>query len=172
MDKIEPNPKLIVPIVVGVILFVTDFTFGWLSLITGPVPMLFVIAIIIGILSPDIENTVWATIIAWITSVLVSSLVAITVLGYVPSSNVPVFGAMMYVIVHSPHVSIEILYGADLNHAPFVHWMLAPMFYVFSFGFSALGGLLGKYLRKGIQKKSEVQIAVVEETPIAQETTE
>jgi len=67
---------LVLAVIIGIIIFETDLVFGWLTMICGPVPVIFVMAIIIGIIAGKIGVALLSTLLTWVFGILIGVLMA------------------------------------------------------------------------------------------------
>ena len=67
---------MLIAIIVGITLFVSDLVFGWMTFLSGPIPVIFVMTIIVGIIAGQVGDAVKATFLTWLLGILLSSLLA------------------------------------------------------------------------------------------------
>ena len=104
---------------VGVILFISDLLVGWMSFILGPIPVIFIIALVIGIIAGNVGDAVKATFLTWLLGILLGCLLA------------PVLFADLW----SEDVFLPLL-------------PLIIMMYMVSFLVAAIGGIIGTVIYK------------------------
>lgn len=83
-DEIEARKRrknrMLLAILTGVVIFISDFLLGWLSIVSGPIPVIFVIAIIIGLIAGDSNNALKSTCLAWMFGLSIGAVMVILIL--------------------------------------------------------------------------------------------
>jgi hypothetical protein len=145
--------KPILAIIIGIVLFISDLVFGWLTAISGPVPVIFIIAIIIGIVAGGVGYALLCTLISWILGLLIGTLIAPYVLVEIISPSDTFLSIFLKVLIWSIRGLFAFTYEGNLVEIIVVNFLtlvvmliIAPVVYVFSFIFSALGGFIGVVL--------------------------
>lgn len=159
MEKLEFDLRLLIPIVVGVTLFVTDYAIGWLTLISGPIPVIFIIAFIIGLLAGNVEDALGTTFVTIIIGIPLAALITPFIMSDIVVSEAALL-ILMFIVVpaYTMRGTITALFGISLyGDGLFLHLMMAFTLYPIMFVFSALGGKLGEYLRNEPDDTSELQ---------------
>ncbi len=153
---------MLIATAVGIALFVLDLTFGWLTFIISPFPVLFIIALIIGIIAGDIGDAARATLIAWFFGILIGCLLApLIFLGLFWTDESPITSEELlllplFVIMWSTRGSfinmqiegslITIITAAAVW---IIIWaIVTPVIYLLSFAMAAIGGFIGKRVHK------------------------
>ena len=144
--------ELLIAILVGVIIFITDLAFGWLSFLTGPFPVLFVMATIIGIVAGTVGDAVKATFLTWVFGILLGCLLAPIIFAEFWSDEVFLPLLPLIVMMWSTRgMFIEFQFEGTWVEAMAVAagmlilWLvLTPMLYLMSFAVAAIGGFIGK----------------------------
>ena len=163
--------EFVLAIVVGVVLFITDLAFGWLTFLTGPFPMIFIIAIVVGIVAGRIGDAVLATFLTWVIGILLGCLFAPIIFAELWSDDVFLPLTPLIVMLWSTRgMFIDYEFEGTWVEAMavaagmFIIWLvLTPMLYLMSFVAAVIGGFIGKLIhqRLGITK-SEQSIQSVE----------
>ncbi len=140
------------PIYVGVAIFATEFALGWLSFILVIIPMIFVLALIVGYFVDTIEDSIVVYSIVLIIGNLLGGLILAIVLF--PSWLGPgridlgVLGVLFFI---APFMAMSgastMLNGFALTEFTLIIFLIAPVLYFFSFGFAAVGSRIGNRLR-------------------------
>lgn len=146
--NIKLNQQITVPIVLGIILIVTDYMFSWLSFILGPIPMLFVVSILIGVLTRDVEVAVITTIVSMAIGVGVCALITPFMFGIAVTSLDEVMILLFYTAVYTSRGPIFFFTGLPvLSEAILLYVLVAPLQYFIAPGFSAIGAKIGERFR-------------------------
>jgi hypothetical protein len=141
---------------VGVILFISDLLVGWMSFILGPIPVIFIIALVIGIIAGNVGDAVKATFLTWLLGILLGCLLAPVLFADLWSEDVflpllPLIIMMwstrgMFIGLEFEGNWIEALaVAAGLA----ILWLVVtPMLYMVSFLVAAIGGIIGTVIYK------------------------
>jgi hypothetical protein len=156
--KIEP----ILAIIVGLALFLSDLAFGWLTMISGPIPVIFVMAIIIGIIAGGIGKALLCTLVSWAFGLLIGALTAPIILADVVSPSQDFFTLFIIVFLYSLRGMYSFTYEGNIVEVIVmgllylvVMLIITPIIYLMSFIFSALGGYIGIVIRRSRSKPEE-----------------
>ncbi len=148
--------KVLLAVIIGIILFITDMLYGWISVSLGGVWTLFIIILIIGILAGDISG---GFIAGLLTELIGVGLLAISPEIFFPEVTITatdIFSRMWLVM------SLSISYSMRFPDAP-IPWIegiviiallvvLAPFVYAMALFFGLLGGLIGRFIHPRIFK--------------------
>jgi len=167
----------ILSIIVGLALFLTDFVFGWLTFLCGPIPVIFIMAIIIGVVAGEHGGAVFATMITWIGGILIGILIAPIVFVGDLNPDQSILGLFFFVFfyslrgLYSYQVEGNIIEVIVTGLAYFLLMLIfTPVLYLFSFAFAPIGVVIGKFIRSRVGPRNVKQRPVVQETPIIQST--
>jgi hypothetical protein len=151
VDIPQIDPKLYALIIASTIIFILDYVFGWLSFITGPISILFVIGLLIGLISGDVVDAVLVTVTSLALGVGICALITPFVFGPVVTSTPEIMSYPSYVFyaaVYATRGPFFFLTGIPLEGEAFiVYFFVAPLHYIFSPGFSAIGAKISERLR-------------------------
>jgi hypothetical protein len=148
--------KMLLAVIIGIILFITDMLYGWISFSLGGVWTLFIIILIVGILAGDISG---GFIAGLLTELIGVGLLAISPEIFFPEVTITatdIFSRMWLVM------SLSISYHMRFPDAP-IPWIegiviiallvvLAPFVYAMALFFGFLGGLIGRFIHPRIFK--------------------
>ena len=170
------NRMVLYATLVGVTLFVSDLVLGWMTFLTGPIPVIIVIAIVIGIVAGKAGDAVWATFLTWILGILLGCLLAPVIFaefwtgeGFLPMLPLIVMmwstRGMVMDFQFEGNIFEVIAVAAGLT----IIWLvLTPMLYLMSFGVAAISGFIGKKIHARLRfTQSEIPPHAYE-TPEAQ----
>lgn len=161
--------KMLLAIIIGVVLFITDMRFGWISVYTGGIWMIFLLLFIVGILAGDISGGFIAG--------LLTELIGVGLLALIPSILAPEaiitstdLFARMWAIM-----ALSLSYSARFPSAP-VPWIeglvivillivLAPLVYAMALFFGLLGGVFGRIIHPRIFKPKDAPVHVPSQEP-------
>ncbi|MBN2228740.1 MAG: hypothetical protein JW779_04030 [Candidatus Thorarchaeota archaeon] len=157
--------ELIVAIVAGSLIFLSDLLFGWLTLICGPIPVIFIIAIIIGIFAGNVGDALLSTFLSWVLGILLGVLLAPLIFAGLLAEGQDFFGLFLLVFLYSLRgmfswqlegTIVEVFLMGFIYLI--VMLVVAPIIYLISFVFAVLGGIIGKLIRERfIKEKSPIQ---------------
>ena len=154
------NRELLLAVVVGIILFETDLVFGWLTMISGPVPVIFIMAIIIGIIAGKIGTALLSTLLTWVLGILIAVLMAPIVFVDYFTTEPSYFTLFVFVFIYSIRGMYSFTFEGDLIEVIVVGLLylvvmivITPIIYLFSFVFAVAGGVIGGVLRDSLAKK-------------------
>jgi len=155
--------EFILATVVGVILFVSDLVFGWLTMISGPIPVIFIMAIIIGIIAGGIGLALLSTLASWVIGILIGALIGPFVIVDLLGTEQTFFGLFVFVFIYSIRGMFSFTYEGNIVEVLLlgllyliVMLVITPIIYALSFVLAALGGILGKLLRKSMENEGEM----------------
>ena len=147
--------ELSLAIIVGISLFLTDLVFGWLTFISGPIPVIFIMAIIIGIVAGTNKDAIISTMVAWIGGIGIGILIAPIVFVDILNPDQTLLGLILFIPMYSLRgmfawtVEGNIIEIMVLGLVFFlVMLIITPVIYLFSFVFSVIGAVIGKLIRK------------------------
>lgn len=148
--------KVLFAIIVGIILFVTEFNFGWMSFGLGGIWAIFIIVFIVGILAGDISGGFVAGFLTLFLSV--------GLLAVIPALVNPEFGIAATDILSRMWLvmALSLSFSTRFPDAP-VPWVetlvivillivLAPVVYVMALLFGPIGGGIGRIIHPRIFK--------------------
>jgi len=142
-------------IIVGISLFLTDLVFGWLTFISGPIPVIFIMAIIIGIVAGTNGGAIQCTMMSWIGGIGIGILIAPIVFADIINPDQTLLGLILFIPMYSLRGMfawtvegnvIEIMVVGLVYFL--VMLIITPVIYLFSFVFSVIGAVIGKLIRK------------------------
>jgi hypothetical protein len=164
------DQKRDITIVVGILLFIFNYAFSWLRLLLGPVPMVLIVAIIIGLMAQNVEDALWMTMAIWIVGTIVGAFMLPFVWSELfPSSNATdivtiVIGFLMFATILSIRDSLAVVIGTSYTYAPLAFFLLAPFIYGIAFGLSLVMVILRQYQRcKTVPIKKELKLEAPED---------
>ena len=161
--------KVLLALVIGIILFITDMLFGWISVSLGGVWTLFIIIFIVGILAGDISGGFLAGLLTELLGVGLLAMAPEVFFPEVTITATDIFSRMWLVM------SLSISYSMRFPDAP-IPWIegiviiallvvLAPIVYAMALFFGPLGGLIGRFIHPRIFKPKEAPPPVPSQEP-------
>ena len=169
--------EFLLAIIVGLVIFLTDLIFGWLTFLSGPIPVIFIIAIIIGFVAGTHAGAVGATMITWIGGILIGVLIAPIVFVDTLNPDQTLLGLFLFVFIYSVRGFYTFTYEGNIIEVLvvgliyfIVMLIVTPVLYLISFAFVPIGVVIGKFIRRRVGGRPEKQIPVVQETPVIQST--
>jgi len=148
--------KVLFATIIGLILFITEFNFGWMSFALGGLWAIFIIVFIVGILAGDVSGG--------FVSGLLTLLLGVAILATVPALVNPEYGVAATDILSRMWIimALSLSYSTRFPDAP-VPWvetlvivvlliLLAPIVYVMALIFGPIGGLIGRFIYPRIFK--------------------
>lgn len=173
MAKLE----FLLSIIVGLSLFLTDLIFGWLTFLSGPIPVIFIIAIIIGLIAGAHGSAVGATMITWVGGIFIGVLIAPIVFVDILNPDQSLLGLFIFVFLYSVRGFYTLTYEGNIIEVLVVGLLyivvmliITPVLYLFSFAFVPIGVVIGKFIRKRVSGRSEKPKHMAQETPMIQST--
>ncbi|MGY5855163.1 MAG: hypothetical protein RTS72_01095 [Candidatus Thorarchaeota archaeon] len=161
--------KILFATIVGIILFITEFNFGWMSFALGGLWAVFIIVFIVGILAGDISGGFVAG--------LLTLLLGVGILAVIPALLNPEFGiaatdilSRMWLIM-----ALSLSFSTRFPDAP-VPWvetlvvvilliLLAPIVYGMALIFGPMGGLIGRFIYPRIFKPEGTPVRAITPAP-------
>jgi hypothetical protein len=161
--------KVLLAMIIGIILFITDMRFGWISVSVGGVWTLFIIIFIVGILAGDISGGFIAGILTELLGVGILAMIPEILVPEVTVSATDILSRMWIVM------ALSVSYSARFPDAP-VPWIeglviiillivLAPLVYGMALFFGLIGGLLGRFIHPRIIKPKGAPVSVPSQEP-------
>lgn len=151
---------LVLAVIIGIIIFESDLVFGWLTLISGPVPVIFIMAVIIGIIAGKIGAALLSTLLTWVFGILIAVLMAPIIFVDYLASDSSYITIFLFVLIYSIRGMFSFTYEGDLVEVIVVGLLyiivmiiVTPIIYLFSFVFAVAGGVIGRILRDSLMKK-------------------
>jgi hypothetical protein len=151
---------LVLAIIIGIIIFESDLVFGWLTLVSGPIPVIFIMAVIIGIIAGKIGNALLSTLLTWVFGILIAVLMAPIVFADYFTSEPSYITLFLFVFIYSIRGMYSFTYEGNLVEVIVVGLLylimmliITPLIYLFSFIFAVAGGVIGRVLRDSLMKK-------------------
>ncbi len=145
--------EMLVAILVGVTIFVTDFIYGWLTFLTGPFPVIFVMAFIIGLIAGNGTKGILATIVTWVIGLGLGYVFAPILLADFMGPDTTelglIFGTLMWPL-RGYYDSFNVDNVVQAIGLVIVSLFLTPVMYLFSLGVGGFGGVVGKFVRKRV----------------------
>ncbi len=162
--------KMLLALIIGLILFITDMRFGWISVSIGGVWTLFLIIFIVGVIAGDISGGFLAGLLTALLGVGLLALIPEILVPELTISATDLFARMWIVMAAS------ISYSARFPDAP-VPWiealvisillvLLAPLVYGLAMFFGPVGGLFGRFIHPKIFKPKEAPVHVPSQEPV------
>ena len=149
-------------ILIGTSLFVLDFILGWLRYVTAWVPMIFVLALIIGLIAGNIEDGTGALLI----TLIIGTVIGAFLLPFLwppasPSGTGITLEGIVGLFIFAPAYAVRgwlmPLVSNSFDEVVLVSVLAAPGFYFLSFGFAAIGGKIAEYLWAEPEDTSDLQ---------------
>lgn len=147
--------EYILSIIVGVSLFLTDLVFGWLTFISGPIPVIFIMAIIIGIIAGTNVEAVTSTMLSWIGGIGIGILIAPIVFADIMNPDQTLLGLVIFIPIYSLRGTFAWTFEGNIVEIMvvglvflLVMLIITPIIYLFSLMFSVIGAVIGRYIRK------------------------
>jgi len=169
--------EFLLAIIVGLAVFLTDFIFGWLTFLSGPIPVIFIIAIIIGLVAGTHPGAVFFFFFTWIGGILIGVLIAPIVFVDVINPDQTLLGLVLFVFVYPLRGFYTLSYEGNIVEVlvmGIVYLILmlivTPVLYLISFAFAPIGVVIGKFIRRRVGGRSVDPSPVVQETPVIQST--
>jgi len=161
--------KVLFAIIIGIILFITDMLYGWLSVSLGGIWTLFIIIFIVGILAGDISGGFTAGLLTELLGVGLLAIAPEIFFREVTITATDIFARMWLVM------SLSISYSMRFPDAP-IPWIegiviiallivLAPIVYAMALFFGPLGGLFGRFIHPRVFKPKEAPARVPSQEP-------
>jgi len=162
--------KILFATIVGIILFITDMKFGWMSFALGGVWTLFIIVFIVGILAGDILGGFVAGILTEVLGVGIFALIPEIILSPGITIEATDILSRMWLVM-----ALSLSYSTRFPDAP-VPWietlviiilliLLAPLVYAMALIFGPLGGLIGRFIYPRIFKPEGVPVRATAQQP-------
>ena len=169
--------EFLLSIIIGLAIFLTDLICGWLTFLSGPIPVIFIIALIIGLVAGTHGGAVGATMITWIGGILIGVLIAPIVFVDILNPDQTLLGLFIFVFLYSVRGFYTLTYEGNIVEVLvvglvylIVMLIVTPVLYLFSFAFAPIGVVIGKFIRGIVGKRPVKQSPVVQETPVIQST--
>ena len=161
--------KVLFATIIGIILYIAEFNFGWMSFALGGLWAVFIIVFIVGILAGDISGGFVAG--------LLTLLLGVGILAVVPALLNPEFGVAATDIVSRMWLvmALSLSFSTRFPDAP-VPWIetlviviilivLAPLVYGIALLFGPLGGGIGRIIYPRIFKPEGAPVRATAPTP-------
>ncbi|MGY5854901.1 MAG: hypothetical protein RTU92_15135 [Candidatus Thorarchaeota archaeon] len=144
--------ELLIAILVGVILFISDLVLGWMTFLTGPFPVIFVITIIVAIIAGRVGDAIWATFFTWLIGILIGCLFAPIIFaefwtgeGFLPLLPLIIMMWSTRGLIIDYQFEGSIFEAMAVAAGLTIIWLvLTPMLYLMSFAVAAISGFIGK----------------------------
>ncbi len=161
--------KVLLAIIIGIILLITDILYGWMSVSLSGVWTLFIIIFIVGILAGDISGGFIAGILTELLGVGLLAMIPEIFFPEVTITATDILSRMWLVM------ALSISYRMRFPDAP-VPWIegvviimllvaLAPLVYGLALFFGLLGGLIGRFIHPRIIKPKAAPVSVPSQEP-------
>ncbi len=156
--------KVLIAMIIGLVLFITDMRFGWLSVHIGGVWTLFVIVFVVGLFAGDISGGFLAALLTELIGVLLLALIPALFFTEIVITATDILGRMWLVM------ALSLSYSMRFPSAP-VPWIeglviilllvaLAPLVYLMALFFGLIGGLFGRFIHPLVFKSRGTQAPV------------
>ena len=163
------SKKMLFAIIIGLVLFLTDMLFGWMSFVLGGVWTLFVIVLIVGILAGDISGGFVAAFLTELIGVVILAIIPEIFFPFVTIAETN-FLARMWLVM-----SLSISYHMRFPDEP-IPWiegiviiallvLLSPIVYAMSLIFALIGGLIGRLIHPRVFKPKGAPVRVPAQEP-------
>ena len=161
--------KMLFAIIIGIILYITDMNYGWMSFWLGGVWTIFVIVFIVGILAGDISGGFVAGILTVLLGVGLIAVIPEILLPEYTISATDILSRMWLIMAFS------LSYSTRFPDAP-IPWIeglviimilivLAPLVYGIALVFGLFGGLIGRFIYPRVFKPKSAPIHVPSQAP-------
>ncbi|MFW9981719.1 MAG: hypothetical protein ACFFE3_07370 [Candidatus Thorarchaeota archaeon] len=161
--------KVLIAIIVGIILWMSDILFGWMSVNISGLLTIFIVMFIVGIIAGDISGGFVAAFLTELLSVLLLVLFPQILVPGATITASDLFGMMWLVM------GLSLSYSLRFPDEP-VPWIealliiailiiLAPIVYGMALFFGLLGGLIGRFVHPMIFKPKAVPVSVPSQEP-------
>ena len=164
-------------VIVGLGLFLSDLIFGWLTFLCGSIPVIFVMALIIGIVAGSHAGAVFSTLITWVGGVLIGILIAPIIFADFMNPEQTILGLFLFIVIYPLRGFFDFTVEGNIVEVLVVGLglliimlILTPVLYLFSFAFAPIGVVIGNFIRRRVGGRSETPSPVVQETPVIQST--
>jgi hypothetical protein len=171
------NRALIISVVVGIILFLSDLAFGWLTLLSGPIPVIFIMAIIIGAIAGTYGEALVSTMVTWIVGILIGILIAPIIFADFLNPDQTYLGLFIFVFIYSLRGTYTWTFEGNIVEIIvvglvylLVMLIVTPVIYLFSFAFSAIGVVIGKFIRSRTSGSPVEPMPVMQSTPVVDDS--
>jgi hypothetical protein len=153
--------EVLFAVLIGIILFVTDFALGWMTFIFGRFPIVWVIAIIVGILSGGImkgvKNTFATLLFGWLLACLLTPYVLAeyftedaTILGILLVAALwPMRGTFFFEYSGNWIEGLAVAIGVLI-----IMLVGTPVLYLLSLMVAAIGGGIGRVILGSLEWRS------------------
>ena len=161
--------KVLFATIIGLILYITEFNFGWMSFALGGLWAIFIIVLIVGILAGDISGGFVAG--------LLTLLLGVGILAVIPALVNPEFGIAATDILSRMWLvmALSLSFSTRFPDAP-VPWvetlvivvlliLLAPIVYGMALIFGPIGGLIGRFIYPRIFKPEGAPVRATAQEP-------
>ena len=161
--------KVLFATIIGLILYITEFNFGWMSFALGGLWAIFIIVLIVGILAGDISGGFVAG--------LLTLLLGVGILAVIPALVNPEFGIAATDILSRMWLvmALSLSFSTRFPEAP-VPWvetlvivviliLLAPIVYGMALIFGPIGGLIGRFIYPRIFKPEGAPVRATAQEP-------
>ena len=149
----QKRTELLIAIVVGVFIFVTDFIYGWLTFLTGAFPVILVMAFIIGLIAGNGTKGILATTVSWAIGLGIGYIFAPILLADFMGPDTTelgiIFATLMWPL-RGYYDSFNVDNIVQAIGLIIVSLFLTPMMYLLSLAVGGLGGVVGKFVRKRV----------------------
>lgn len=161
--------KILIAVIVGIILFMSDIVYGWLSVNISGIFTIFIVTFIVGIIAGDISGGFVGAFLTELLSVLLLVLFPQILVPGVTITATDLFGMMWLVM------GLSLSYRLRFPDEP-VPWIeglviivllvvLAPFVYAMALFFGLLGGVIGRFIQPRIFGKQAAPVSVPSQQP-------
>ncbi|MFW9767347.1 MAG: hypothetical protein ACFFF9_08220 [Candidatus Thorarchaeota archaeon] len=161
--------KVLIAIIVGIILWMSDILYGWMSVNISGIWTIFIVMFIVGIISGDISG---GFVAAFLTELLSILLLVLFPQILVPGATITasdLFGMMWLVM------GLSLSYSLRFPDEP-VPWIeglviialliiLAPFVYAMALFFGLLGGIFGRFIHPRVFKPKGASTPIPSQQP-------
>ncbi|MHA2227924.1 MAG: hypothetical protein ACXADL_01690 [Candidatus Thorarchaeota archaeon] len=163
----ESRRDVAIAIAVGVFLFLSDLMFSWMTFFTGRIPVIFIMAIIIGIIAGDVRDGAVSTLLAWVIGILTATLLTPIILAEFWEPDSSLLTMPFLIALWSLRGTFALEYEGSwvggivvAALALFVAIIATPLYYVFSLILGGVGGYIGRELRYRLATRTPASVAV------------
>jgi hypothetical protein len=151
--------KMLLAIIIGIVLLITDIRFGWMSVHVSGIWTLFIIIFVVGLLAGDISGGFVGALLTELLGVGIMAIIPGILFPEVSITATDILSRMWLVM------ALSLSYSMRFPDAP-VPWIeglviiillvaLAPLVYLMALFFGLIGGLLGRFIHPLVFKSKE-----------------
>ncbi len=158
MLKME-SLRFLLAVIVGVVMFISDLSIGWLTALTGRFPVVIIMGFVIGLIAGRGLYAPLAAVISWVAGIVLSVLITMALYpGQIPP-DATIDGLLITAAVMALRGTFDFEYeGPWIIALPVIIVYLViilivtPLLYLIGVGAAVVGGLVGHVIEKILQK--------------------